>query len=524
MAAELDAILRGAVRSYFESTAGSSTPSAESNGFCLAEVKNHALQLVAQELSACLHGINAANRPSGLPTKLLAEVFSHLSVQDRFSASEVCRQWRRAAIQSARIWTDLREFGMVSPLLGVALERTGSLPVHLGLVLDLPRNLSTQLASEALETVLSHVTAHSHHLASLKVTLLSARATLPMLLDALTSPVPLLTELHIRIARESGYRPSLDEDLFDGRAPRLTRLNLHHILLPEIPIPALGKVVFLHLKTRRDRVDYYQTLHLMLPNLVVYEIDMPSHCFSEGAQAAFPVAERLQIVRSLRRCKTHDISLRPYARSPRLSMLEMGYAQVADIWESAQTAPTRVIALRVYGSTLLGGQNDAGVTRLFRDVNDYGHTADLLAHAAPHVRALVIDTGRYTDGDLTELAFPVLQYLHIVLPAEAEDPSTTVPGLLPLWVRAAELRTLRVDVPDHAADRLVGELVEFSKSAGVREPVFLELQVAEGVRIPEGFILRPPSNSFDVLGADPVDVLARWDEWLADGLAEMHNL
>lgn len=101
---------------------------------------------------------------------------------------------------------------------------------------------------------------------------------MPMLLDALAVPAPILNELTLdsgTTSADGSAVVTLRSDLFAGSAPMLSRLTLRHVLFPAAPIPALAAVTFLHLKTRTERGRVYQTAHLALPDLIEYELDVP---------------------------------------------------------------------------------------------------------------------------------------------------------------------------------------------------------------------------------------------------------
>ncbi|EJD40695.1 hypothetical protein AURDEDRAFT_186930 [Auricularia subglabra TFB-10046 SS5] len=524
-------ILKDAARAYIgpiasahrrDSTAEDDLPQIP----CMQGVKEHALQVVAQEIARCMQEMNAQNSAASLPSELLADVFSHLSVQDRFSASEVCSRWRLAATRFAHTWTDLDEFGVISPRLAVAIERTGSLPFRLGFVLELPPSLRTRPASAALRSVLAHLSRCSYRLVSLRVTLLSAWATLPILLDALKEPAPMLAELSLNAVHESGDCPTLRTDLFAGEAPKLTRLRLRHVFLPERRIPALRRITFLHLKSRTTRPRHDLTALIGLPSLLKYELDLPTTYCSNAISASLAADSKLQVVRFLSPCKSPIVTLRPYALCPHISMVEVPSPAIASIWEEARACPTRLIVLRLDGRTFVGGQNDAGITRLFRDTNDYTHTAELVTHAALHLRVLVMDTGRWKDQDPTVLSLPALRLLHIVIrPTGGSFPERS---LLPLWLQAPELRTLRITfedcTPDSPTIQLEEQLEKFMACVGCRAPVFLELRGAELLHIPDGLLPSTSACSSDMFSADQVDGYGCWDDWLADSLAQMEEL
>ncbi|EJD36518.1 hypothetical protein AURDEDRAFT_174385 [Auricularia subglabra TFB-10046 SS5] len=470
---------------------------------------------ISREIAQCLREVNAENSPAILPAELLASVFGHLSLHDRFSASEVCYQWRTGATQFARAWTDLDGFGVLSPRLVIAMDRARSLPIRLGFSIELPDTSSPPESRDinlaSLRSLLTHVTQHLHHIESLSVRLEIGHDTWPLLLDALSAaPAPI----------GDAAQP---DNLFAGSAPLLTRLTLRHVLLPTTPIPALAAVTFLHLKSRTERGRAYQSAHLGLPELTEYELDVPHAYYPDAVQPTLPPAPKLQVVRLLGPCSTPIMTLRPYAACPRFSMVQVPTNMISRVWrDTAQ--PTRQVVLSLDGGTFVGGANDAGICRLFRDVKDYSLTASLTPHAFLRLRALVADTTtQLNKDDRPVITFPALAYLHVIV-RPADDTSQR----LPMWLRAPRLQTLRVSVTDcgtpAAQDDLEKQLVAFMASLEPRGPVFLELDGVTLSSVPAGFVPRSASLALDHFRVDRIAHFSHWDDWLAHAVGQLVDL
>lgn len=131
---------------------------------------------------------------------------SHL-VQDIVSVTHVCRSWRRVAIATPELWTEIRMTKL--EVVEVFLERSGAVP----LIVDLPLHSGGQIDSDLLRTVVPH----TYRFCQLSV--LSHRGPLYIGSACFPKPAPLLVRLTIH--HPMGNSPIL---LFGDQAPRIREL------------------------------------------------------------------------------------------------------------------------------------------------------------------------------------------------------------------------------------------------------------------------------------------------------------
>ncbi|EJD40627.1 hypothetical protein AURDEDRAFT_127526 [Auricularia subglabra TFB-10046 SS5] len=218
------------------------------------------------------------------------------------------------------------------------------------------------------------------------------------------------------------------------------------------------------------------------------------------------------------------MTLRPYVGYPPLSLVLVQWRMIAHIWRDS-APPSRLILFSLDHRTSVGGKNDPGI-RLFRDVIDYVYTDELVHHAVQHLRALVMDTGRWSDNDRKVAVLPAREYLHVVVPHA--DSAAEPRNRLPMWIRAPGLRTLRISLSDdHSApapEQLVDWATAFVAGLTTGWPVFLELDGVPLACVPPGFVLRQGSQSLNHFGGERIAQFVRWDDWLVNELGRMQEL
>lgn len=213
----------------------------------LVDARQRVLDIVACDLAPILETANAHRDPmQKLHPELIAEIFTHLWIGDRFTASYVCRHWRRVALAHPAVWADMTAFGRSSPRLLLALQRSASSPIDLDFSLDPEGDLVDRRIGAALKLALPSMRSLSIYISSWH----RSDTSLLLLLDAFDDPAPLLERLQIskglqRLTVEHAIH--LRSDIFQNSAPRLSCLRFEGIVFPRAPIPAFAAVRELHL-------------------------------------------------------------------------------------------------------------------------------------------------------------------------------------------------------------------------------------------------------------------------------------
>ncbi|KZV80710.1 hypothetical protein EXIGLDRAFT_780647 [Exidia glandulosa HHB12029] len=215
----------------------------------LVDARRRILELVACDLAPIFHAANARTDPmQKLPPELIAEIFTHLRMDDRFTASYVCRHWRRVALAHPFVWADMTCFGQSSPRLPVALQHSASCPIDLVLELKSKRVAQRRRTGAALKLALPSMRSLGLYVHPFK--------SFKFLLDTFDAPAPLLERLKI-VFLGSGQRDAnnviqLRTDMFQNSAPRLSYLHCSDVIFPRAPIPAFASVRELDLTPVRE--------------------------------------------------------------------------------------------------------------------------------------------------------------------------------------------------------------------------------------------------------------------------------
>jgi hypothetical protein len=164
---------------------------------------------------------------SRLPLETLAEIFSLL----RFPADDskhvpylawmrvtyVCRRWREVTLSFPSLWSHIH-FTKLSPT-GVAemLARAKMSPLHLEAKLSCRKRADSNAFERLLEDHISY-TCH-----------LTISGDFQTMLERLVSPAPALESLSLGSPYDSYFSSpcTIPDSLFNGTAPKLTRLDLH---------------------------------------------------------------------------------------------------------------------------------------------------------------------------------------------------------------------------------------------------------------------------------------------------------
>ncbi|KZV89256.1 hypothetical protein EXIGLDRAFT_838622 [Exidia glandulosa HHB12029] len=243
----------------------------------LLDARQCILELIACDLAPVFQAANARKDPmQRLQPELLAEIFTRLGTGDRFTASYVCRHWRRVALAHPAVWADMTGFGSSNPRLPLALQRAAACPIDLSFNLYAwQREVVARRTGAALKLSLP-----SMRSLGIFVDPLKSFAFLP---DALDAPAPLLERLQI-LTIGSGQRDAnnvveLRADTFQDSAPRLSYLRCVSVFFPRAPIRAFATVRELHLTPMREddmwRILCEHTLTAM-PDLEILHLSLPS--------------------------------------------------------------------------------------------------------------------------------------------------------------------------------------------------------------------------------------------------------
>jgi hypothetical protein len=179
---------------------------------------------VTQELECRRNPLAPISR---LPLETLAEIFSLLRFPTDHSkrlpypawirVTYVCRRWRKVALYFPSLWSRIH-FNKLTPA-GIAkmLAQAKMSPLHLKAKLSCHKRAQ----SNAFERLLDDHISHTRHL--------TISGTFQTTLERLVSPAPALASLSLSNPCYSPFSPSciIPDSLFNGTAPKLTRLDLH---------------------------------------------------------------------------------------------------------------------------------------------------------------------------------------------------------------------------------------------------------------------------------------------------------
>ena len=185
---------------------------------------------------------NALAPISRLPPETIGIIFSFLSLPREYlrllagdkqdilawlRVSHVCHRWREIALNQPRFWSRIDFTTLTSAGATEVLSRSKMAP------LELEANLSgVNWASDRVDAFGKQLSSHVSHTTRLNIT--ADFADLQTIVEQLASPAPTLEWLSL-IVDDEGHLPLgipsnaiIPDALFDGTAPRLSRLQLDH--------------------------------------------------------------------------------------------------------------------------------------------------------------------------------------------------------------------------------------------------------------------------------------------------------
>ena len=185
---------------------------------------------------------NALAPISRLPPETIAIIFSFLSFPReylRFLAgdkqeylawlrvSHVCHRWREIALNQPRFWSRIDFTTLTSAGATEVLSRSKMAP------LELEANLSVvHWRGDRVDAFGKQLSSHVSHISRLNIT--ADFVDLQTIIEQLASPAPALECLSLIVDDEGHLRMGIPSNvtipnaLFDGTAPRLSRLQLDH--------------------------------------------------------------------------------------------------------------------------------------------------------------------------------------------------------------------------------------------------------------------------------------------------------
>jgi hypothetical protein len=213
----------------------------------------HSLELTIQELKLRRNGLAPI---SSLPAELMAAIFSHLRLPpntpptssltshivaelfhsgtlstgsrpghcptDLLCATHVCHQWREIVLNDPLFWNHVDFTNLTSAGAAEILARAKEMPLHLE-ASDARHVWEDDARRGAFEKVLQ---SRSSRICHLRIRAENFR--LHRIFDGLTSPAPILE--HLSLSQGYPWVPiSVPDTLFNGTAPRLSRLELRNV-------------------------------------------------------------------------------------------------------------------------------------------------------------------------------------------------------------------------------------------------------------------------------------------------------
>ncbi|KAI0281249.1 hypothetical protein BGY98DRAFT_932149 [Russula aff. rugulosa BPL654] len=186
---------------------------------------------------------NALAPISRLPPETIAIIFSFLSLPREYlrlltgdkqeplawlRVSHVCHRWREIALNQPRFWSRIDFITLTSDGATEVLSRSKMAP------LDLEANLSdANWRGDRVDAFGEALSSHVSHISRLNLT--ADFSDLQTIIEQLAPPAPVLEGLSFivddkRHLRRMGFPSNaiIPHDLFDGTAPRLSRLQLDH--------------------------------------------------------------------------------------------------------------------------------------------------------------------------------------------------------------------------------------------------------------------------------------------------------
>lgn len=380
------------------------------------------------------------------------------------SVSHVCRRWRDVAIHTPFLWTNIY-FGFRSrspkalEYIQTCLERSRNCPLNIKLRFG--DNGRAQEQKEALDRLCSHldvIIPHTNRWRTLDVHLHHSRS-LPILLDRLPSQVAILK--HIRIELEDHVVEPFDCIVFSKGAPMLESVELHRIsyLSCGLPLFHLTSLVL----TRSGTV--------LIPAEFRMVLTTPS-CLRELSLLGDTVSPGIGPWASIQLPHLTTLTLHPGAEAvfthlcnalvtPALKFLALGHFSAESIrilTESLLPYSPRYPKLRMLELSIVAGLSASVQAQIISLLKELPMITELALFS--------FDASEYT---------PLLQALHCVAPAQADDHTKDVPAV---WLNDRSqpqpakrlllpiLSTIGITPIDDANIAEISELISSRKAAG----------------------------------------------------------
>ncbi|EJD37775.1 hypothetical protein AURDEDRAFT_187942 [Auricularia subglabra TFB-10046 SS5] len=530
------------VRSEFCSTArrigelGATDDLSSCHAEALLWAKGQVLHAAAVELARYLQSVNSArSKFVRMVPDLLGEIFGYLSIMDRFSATEVCHNWRAVALALPHVWADLTQFGFVSPRLTVALTRARGHPVRLGFSL---RSIAVNYApsygprrdhrdQHSVDTILflDCMAARLQQVVSLDIKVYGAGHSLSPLHDALARPAPLLQSFRFQVLSSGS---EVRNDIFAGTAPQLRELELSHILPPSQATSCFHAVRRLLLTVGPLQEFGFSTIFMNLPHLVEFEVDAPStvpFTYDQTQNLAHSLAVLVPKLRILRLLGDSRWTLMlPFHKCTHISVLAPEPPISEALWDRC-SPPARLAVLSDSNrAVFLGGANDDGSVRMVSNAFARDDARRLFeVSITTYLRAFVTDTRTWIDNvHPATVELPQLKYLHVI--AYVQEGRYALCQRLPEWLRVPKLHVLRVSavaIPEalpHCSHDVATAVDRFVATVAPAKLSFIELDNIAVQNIPGDCVRRKISTPLAHFLPMYTDRFARWDDWLENAL------
>ncbi|KAH7100423.1 hypothetical protein BKA62DRAFT_830889 [Auriculariales sp. MPI-PUGE-AT-0066] len=395
---------------------------------------------VVQAITVALRRANRATHLHlTMPIELLAEIFKHLPISDRFKATAVCQHWREIAFTCPDVWADLSDFGPATSMLEAALTRSRTAPVDLAVVFRSPDS----------HRHLNLLRKHLHHIRTLEVEI--AEPWLNEFSDIVVVKAPVLQHVSIGIhGLYGGIGPRLREDIFGGMAPNLRYLALSHVSPPTGEALGLITVENLSITLQFARPEECTSLHASMPHVREYVLRLMSHPLRAEADASHIDTPSLRVLRLPRSLGTLIPAL-PHNSAERVSMQQTDADAFRRVANGMDTPPTHMVLLK--NSTRAGFvmaaccTDDMDVDRRERFAHAVACRSPL-EFFTPHIEANLrsFATGASLWRDVrTTIELPALRMLALVLPVHDDDGGLKTPAEhLPMCFTTPKLQVVRI--------------------------------------------------------------------------------
>jgi hypothetical protein len=367
---------------------------------CLRQAIDDELESLEKTARALKHRRNALAPISRLPPETIAIVFSFLSLprdyvrlftgdkQDYLSwlrVSHVCHRWREIALDQPRFWSRIDFTTLTSAAVTEVLSRSKMAP------LELEANLScVHWGTDRLDAFREQLASHVSHTCRLSIT--ADGHDLQSIVDRLTSPAPALEWLSLVVEDETYLRLGISAKvniplvLFDGTAPRLSRLQLDHCDINWMS-PLFKGLRVLELQTLTTRPSLGEWLDAM-EQMEQLETLVVNYATPKAPSVGMPVSEPTRVV-------TH----------PSLTQLNLSASASDCTLALAHLVLPALIRLRVDVTSDLPGGDDVRAlipyfSRNAHGPRDSGPLRSILVSGEPSLTEVVMWTAAGADMEV----------------------------------------------------------------------------------------------------------------------------